>query len=544
MSMNTSLRPSGRTLGAVLDEVAGIQGNRPAVFHFDDVISFGELQSRAREAARALLALGVKRGDRVGVLLGNEPDWLTMCFAAAYVGATYVPFNTWHKSSEIDWMLRHCGISVLVFAPTFLKQNFGALLASLIPELEKATPGDLKAAKYPQLRALVAHGAKVSGAFGWGDFLALAQGVSPEKFAKAAAAVSGDDIAYILYTSGSTAEPKGVMLNHRSLIENSFGLGGRRNINAEDRIWLGSPLFYGLGSANALPIALTHGAALVLQGSFDPGTAIRMIAQTEATTYYGTGNMTRAILDHPDYDRRKVGSMKKGTAGTVPSYKHMTLVEMGVVHASSVYGLTESYGNATVSNHDDPVDAKINTCGTPLPGMEVRIVDPETLKPVAQGEIGLVTLRGHVTPGYFQNPVETARAQLPDGFFNTGDLGRFDEAGRFLFHARLKEVLKSGGINVSPLEVEQLLTQHPDVKDAHVVGMPDKVLGELIVAFVQTDGPVSEDSLRSFVKERAASFKVPHHVLVRTEEQLPRLASGKIARHQLVQEAIRELGAA
>jgi fatty-acyl-CoA synthase len=174
----------------------------------------------------------------------------------------------------------------------------------------------------------------------------------------------------------------------------------------------------------------------------------------------------------------------------------------------------------------------------------VRIVDPETLKPVAQGEIGLVTLRGHVTPGYFQNPVETARAQLPDGFFNTGDLGRFDEAGRFLFHARLKEVLKSGGINVSPLEVEQLLTQHPDVKDAHVVGMPDKVLGELIVAFVQTDGPVSEDSLRSFVKERAASFKVPHHVLVRTEEQLPRLASGKIARHQLVQEAIRELGAA
>jgi fatty-acyl-CoA synthase len=136
--------------------------------------------------------------------------------------------------------------------------------------LEKATPGDLKAAKYPHLRALVAHGVKVSGAFGWGDFLALAQGVSPESFAKVAAAVSGDDIAYILYTSGSTAEPKGVMLNHRSLIENSFGLGGRRNINAEDRIWLGSPLFYGLGSANALPIALTHGAALVLQGASIP----------------------------------------------------------------------------------------------------------------------------------------------------------------------------------------------------------------------------------------------------------------------------------
>lgn len=542
MSAKTLTQPKGRTLGSVLDEVSRSRGSRPAIFHFGDVISYQDLQSRAQMAARALLALGVQPGDRVGVLLGNEPDWLTMCFASAYIGATFVPFNTWHKSSEIDWTLRHCGISTLVFAPTFLKQDFAGILTQLIAELAGANPGELRTARYPQLRALVSLGAKMAGTFGWQEFLDLARGVSADQLAAAAAKVTGSNIAYILYTSGSTAEPKGVMLNHRSLIENSFGLGGRRNINAEDRIWLGSPLFYGLGAANALPIALTHGASLVLQGSFDPRIAIRAIADTKATAYYGTGNMTRAILDHPDYAPAKVATMKKGTAGTVPSYKHMTLVEMGVSQATSVYGLTESYGNATVSNFDDPVDVKINTCGTPVPGMEVKIVNPETFAPLPQGEVGLVLLRGHTTPGYFQNPEETARALLSDGFFNTGDLGRFDEAGRFLFHARLKEVLKSGGINVSPLEVEQLLIMHPDVKDAYVVGTPDKVFGEVIVAFVQCDAAISGDALRSFVKERAASYKVPHHVFVRSEDQLPRLASGKIAKIQLVQEAIRELG--
>ena len=544
MSPNILKRPAGRTLGAVLDEVSAIQGNAPAIFYFDDVISYGDLRSRAREAARALLALGVRRGDRVAALLGNEPDWLTMCFGCAYIGAVFVPFNTWYKSSEIDWTLRHCGVSVLVFTPSFLKQDFGAILNQLLPELAGVNPGELKSAQYPHLRSLVAYGGEFPGTFGWREFLELSRGVALEQFTGAAAKVSGGDIAYILYTSGSTAEPKGVTLNHQSLIENSFGLGGRRNINADDRIWLGSPLFYGLGAANALPIALTHGCSLVLQGSFDPRDAIDCIAKRKATAWYGTGNMARAILDHTDYSPAKVASMKKGTAGTVPSYKHMTLVEMGVSQASSVYGLTESYGNATVSNFDDPVDVKINTCGTPLPGMEMKIVDPQSFEPVSQGEIGLVLLRGHTTPGYYNNPDETARALLPDGFFNTGDLGHLDRAGRFLFHARLKEVLKSNGVNVSPLEVEQLLTQHPDVKDAHVVGVPDKVRGEIIVAFVQSDCPLTEDSMRSFVKERAASFKVPHHVFVRREAQLPRLASGKIAKYRLVEEAMRELGTA
>jgi len=308
-------------------------------------------------------------------------------------------------------------------------------------------------------------------------------------------------------------------------------------------VWLGSPLFYALGAANALPVTLTHGATLVLQGPFDAGRAIEVIEHTRATVWYGTGNMTRAILDHPGYAQRRIGSLQKGNAGTMTEYKRMTLVEMKMTLACGAYGLTESYGQATVQEADDPLEVKLHTNGRALPGMELRIVDPASGEPLRQGETGRVLIRGHITPGYFRNDEENARTLLADGWFDTGDLGSLDAEQRFLFHARLKEVIKTGGINVSPMEVEQLIVKYPRVRDAHVVGIPDPVRGQLIVAFVDTDAPLTEQEIRDFVRERAASFKVPHRVLFRDTEQLPRLASGKVAKWRLAAEATAAFGA-
>jgi fatty-acyl-CoA synthase len=332
------------------------------------------------------------------------------------------------------------------------------------------------------------------------------------------------------------------MLNGRGVVANGFELGVRRGIVADDRVWFGTPLFYGLGATNALPATLTHGATMVLQDYYEAGAAIEVIHRTGATVYYGTGNMTRGMLDHPDYSQAKIGSLQKGNAGTVAEYKRLTLIEMGIKGAVPAYGLTETYGNATVGWPDDPLEAKLETSGAPLPGMELRIVDPATGRDLPQGEVGLVLIRGHTTPGYLDNAEETAKALRPDGFFDTGDLGRLDGDGRFIFHSRLKEVIKSGGINVSPVEVEQLIAGHPDVRDAYVVGVADPVRGELIVAFVDAAAKLAEDDVRSYIKERAAAFKVPHHVLFRSDAQLPRLASGKVAKHRLQEEARRELG--
>lgn len=525
--MTQAIRPAGKTLAAVVAETAHARPAAPAIFYEDRCVSYGELYARAVAAAKGLLGLGVKRGDRIGVVLGNEPDFVVMDLAAGLAGAGFVPLNTWYKAGELKWTAAHCGLSVIVAARRFLKTDYGEVLEALRPEL-------------PELRHLVFTSDPIAGALSWSDFIAAGEGVGAETLA--AAHADPEATALVLYTSGSTAEPKGVRLAHRGVVENGFELGQRREIGPEDRVWIASPLFYALGATNALPAALTAGASIVLQGAFEAGRAIETVRRTEATVYYGTGNMTRAILDHPDYAQRKIGSLVKGNAGTMTEYKRMTLLELGIRRAVPAYGLTETYGNATVGLADDPVEVKLATDGLPVPGMEMVIVDPDTGARLPQGAIGLVLVRGHTTPGYLNNPVETQKVLRPDGFFDTGDLGSFDGDGRFIFHARLKEVIKSGGINISPMEVEQLIAAHPDVRDAFVVGVADPVLGERIVAFVDAAHPVSEASLKSYVRETAASFKTPHHIFFRTEGQLPRLASGKVAKHTLAAEARRELG--
>ncbi|MEI9927007.1 MAG: class I adenylate-forming enzyme family protein [Sphingomonas sp.] len=542
MRFESVARPQGSTLARVFAEKAAASPNHPAILHDGETISYSELDQRIDAAARALLALGIGRGDRIGVLLGNQPEWVIMALAASRIGATFAPLNTWYKQTELAWTLAHCRLKLVVSAARFLRGDFVELWRKVVPEALGAPIGGVSSPAYPALRTLAFVGDAPAGVARWDDFLKLGEQIGGGALRAADAAVSPADAAYVLYTSGSTADPKGVLLSHGGVVGNGFELGLRRAIVPDDRVWLGTPLFYGLGATNALPAALTRGATLVLQGHFDAGRAIEVIERTEASVYYGTGNMSRAILDHADYAQARIGSLQKGNAGTVSEYKRLTLVEMGIRWAIPAYGLTETYGNATAGWPDDPLSAKLETSGTPLDGMEIRIVDPVTRRDLRQGEVGLVLIRGHTAIGYLDNPVETAKAMLPDGFFDTGDLAFFDADGRFHFHSRLKEVIKTGGINVSPVEVEQLIAGHPDVRDAYVVGVAHPVKGELVVAFVDATAALSDADVQGYVKERAASFKVPHHVMFRREDELPRLASGKVAKHKLAEEAKLALG--
>jgi fatty-acyl-CoA synthase len=536
------LRPVGKTLAAVLEEKALLSPGHAAIIYGEETVSYGELLQRTVLAAKALLAAGIAPGSTVGVLMGNEPDWVVLALAASMVGAQFAPLNTWYKTTELGWTLRHCGVTLLIAARRFLKTDYGQIFTDLIPELCYSPPGALCSAVLPQLRDLVMTGEPIPGSTPWTAFLKRGEDLSPGELSAVRRLVDPERAAFVLYTSGSTADPKGVVLNHRGVVENGFDLGQRRNIHAQDRVWLGTPLFYALGATNALPATLTAGATLVLQGAFEAGAAIATIQRAQATVYYGTGNMTRALLDHEDYDHSKIGSLKKGNAGIVAEYKRMTLVEMGISQAVPAYGLTETYGNATVGDVDDPLEIKLRTNGRPLPGMEMIIVDPVNGGQLSTGQTGLVLVRGHTTPGYLHNPIESAKVLRPGGFFDTGDLGYLDTDGRFVFHARLKEVIKSGGINISPVEIEQLIAAHPEVRDAYVVGVDHPVQGELIVAFVDRVSTVSESQLKAYVKDRAASFKTPHHIFFRQEDQLPRLASGKVAKHRLALEARQELG--
>jgi fatty-acyl-CoA synthase len=531
-------RPLALTLGGVLTEMVAREPARPAVHYHGETMTYADLEGEASAAARGLLELGVRRGERVAILFGNRPEWLVAAFAALSIGAIAVPLNTWSKESEIEWTLRHCGVSTLITIDGFLRQDYVEVLGRLIPELGKgAAP---RGPRLPELRSVVVAGRPTPGATGWSELLEAGRRRERTELDERAAAVAAGDEAFILYTSGSTGAPKGVMLRHGSVITSGYEIGARRLVDHDDVVWLGSPLFYGLGATNALPVALTHGASLILDDTFDAGRAIDSIGRHQATVYYGTGNMTQAILDHPTFDPAKIATLEKGTAGIAPEYKRLAIVELGVALATPAYGLTESHGHATGGLPDDPLEVKLHTDGEPLPGVEMLVVDPESGEPLAPGETGRILLRGHIASGYYGNP-EDAVAFRDDGWFDTGDLGRLDAEGRFTFQGRLKEVIKAGGINVSPVEVEQLINTHPDVRDVHVVGLAHPSRGEVIVAFVDARQPIAEAEVREFVAERAASFKVPRHVLFRPPDGLPRLASGKVSKPLLIAEARREL---
>lgn len=504
--------------------------------------SFGEFDQQLDDVARGLLALGVGRGDAVSILAGNSPEWLVSALAAMRIGACVAPMNTWYKSSEMAYQLEHARVKVLFMVPGLLKQDYLAAMGALVPELEESD-GELKSRRFPSLRHVVAlRSPLLPGAVTLDEVVARGVTVPDDKLRSAEAAMDGDDLAFILYTSGSTSRPKAVRLHHAPALANGFEIGERQHLTPDDRVWLAIPLFYGLAAINAMPAVWTHGGCLVLQETFDAGVALQLIEEQRVTVYYGLGNMTRALVDHPSQPERDLSSLEKGLAGLSPEDKRLAIEELGVSRCCSMYGATEHYGNCAVTDADDPLEVKLYTQGHPLPGWEFRVVDPASQAELPQGEVGELRVKGPLTSGYHGDEQATRLAFGADGFFQTGDLAMIDGNGRLRFHSRMKEMLKVGGINVSPREVEEILESHPDVRQAHVVGVPDEARGEQVCAFIERAGDVvDEAALRAYVKERAASFKVPEFIFFRSDSELPRVASGKVPKYELVKEARREL---
>ncbi len=535
---------SSRTVSGLLDEVADRYGDSLAVISDDQRITYAQLREQAGAVARSLLAQGVRRGDRVAALISNRPEWVVAGLAAGLLGATYVPLNTWYKPEELRWTMTHTRAGVLIAEPGFLKRDYSADIAGIDPGIELGTPGDLHLERMPALRSLTYLAGSHPGAFTWDEFLALGASVSDADLAAATAEVDPGDPLFLLYTSGSTAEPKGVALNQGGILENGYGIGERRGVTHTDRIWLGSPLFYGLGAANCFPVFLTHAATLVLQGAFDPEKALDVIEREQCTVFYGMSNMIRMIYESPAYSRERIRSLSKGAAGISQAERRILIEDMGVSGATASYGATELYGNCFGGNPSDSLDLKLETCGFPLPGFRFRVVDPVTFEDLPPGEVGVLLVRGHVIDSYFENPEETKKAITDDGYYLTGDLGAFGPDGYFRYHSRQKEMIKVGGINVSPVEVEQLLLRHPRIREAAVVGVPDEARGEVMVAVLAVSGELSGIDAQAYLRETAASFKTPGHVLVRPSDWVPRTASGKVAKQLLKDKVIEELAAA
>ncbi len=501
---------AARTLPGLLDALADNAPDREFLVYRGERWTYRAFRDEAARLAAGLAAHGIRRGDNVGLLMGNCPEWLAVTFAALSLGARVVAVNTWFRTRELRHVFAKADIRLLVAADRYLGQDYPALLreSGAFRKVETVvilgeTPPD--ALPYAVLR-------REPGAF-----------PGPEP----------DDVAQILFTSGTTAMPKGAQLTHRGIIENMRAIGERMRMGPEDRVWLAINLFWSFAAANALGATLTHGATIVLQHAFEPGEAMALIERERCSIFYGLPNMAHAMWEHPDRSARDLSSLRTGLSIGTPG--EMALLErLGVERILQVYGLTEAYGNSAVCDHDDPKAVRHATCGRPLPGQEFRIVDPET---GLDGERGEIWLRGRNTPGYYNDPERDAEVFAEDGWMKTGDLAEWDDGGRLLFQGRLKEMLKSGGINIAPREIEMFLQDRPGVAEAYVVGLPDSVKGEVPVAVVVPEPGASPDAemLRRACRAELAAYKTPRRIEIVERAALPVTATGKVRKLELVE---------
>ena len=524
--------PQSRTLYGLLHEQAERFPERVAVICGERQATYRDLADAAGRIAAALRAAGIRRGDRVGLLMGNCLEWLECCFGAAGVGATLVPFSTWSKPAELAYLLADADIDALFAVEGFAGQNFAEALAMLVPEAAKAPPGQWRCQGFPRLRRIVMLGGALQP--GWIAYDEFRDADAPAPAEKA----TPEDDALILYTSGSSARPKAVRLQHYGVIENGFNIGERMGLGPDDRVLLAPPLFWSYGAANALPATLTHGAALVLQGRFEPGEWLALIERHRCTAVYTLPSMTGAVLRHPEFRPERVESLRTGLMIGSPEEVRIAAKELGAERICNIYGSTETYGNCCVTPCDWPLDRRMHSQGPPLPGVTLRIVDAESGRVLPAGEPGAVEVTGYVTPGYAgASAAHNAAAFTPDGYFRTGDRGLLDDKGDFQFVARDADIIKRAGINVSPAEIETLLLQHPGVGQAAVVGAAAGERGEAIVAFVvpMPGIEVHPETLREHCRALASSYKVPDRIEIRAA--LPVTETGKLFRRALKEEA-------
>lgn len=527
--------PSGQTIPALLVELEQRFGEREAFVAGARRLTYRQLREQVMRTAAGLAALGVQRGDHVGILMGNRIEWVLAFLAVQQLGGISVGLNTWATPREMEYAMSHAQIRILVAVDRFRRTDWRATLAGMDPDrkLPRLARSVWVAADAQQAPALDASRGEIS----WEAMLAggAQAGLQALEAVEAAGRQVGpDDVAMLLYTSGSTAVPKGILLQHRHWIRNSFHIGERQHVTSEDRLWLAVSLFWSYGSVNAMPNMLTHGACVVLQDHFDAQEALRLIEAERCSILYATPNIVQALRDHPDRPSRDLSSLRTGAIIGTPEQIQVA-VDLGAREICNVYGLSETYGNCAVIDAHEPLDVRLNSVGQPLPDVTVRICHIETGQPLPAGEVGEIRVKGPLFLAYYQEPEKTRESYDADGYFRTGDLGLLDAKGRLYYKGRLKEMVKSGGINIAPAEVEEVLMRHPAVRTAYVIGVPHPTLDEALVAIIvpEAESPPSGDELKALCVREMAAYKVPQRFHFATESQLPLTTTGKVQKMML-----------
>ena len=532
-----------KTIGEILDETAAKYPDNDALVYVDGPrYTYREFKEIVEKVAKGLMAMGIKKGDHVAVWGYNVPEWVILQFATAKIGAVLITVNIYYKSAELEYLLKQSDAKALFLVEKFRDVNYVDTLYKVMPEIKEGK----KSEKFPYFEYAVFMGdKKFPGLMTFQEVIERGKEVSDEELKEVQSTLDCHDVVNMQYTSGTTGFPKGVMLTHYNIVNNAYWVGEYIGMTSNDRLCIPVPFFHCFGCVLGTLASVVHGVTMVPIEIFDAGKVLEAVDREKCTILYGVPTMFVRELNHPDFDKYDLSSLRTGIMAGAPCPMEVMKRVMTDMHAGEIaiaYGLTEASPVITMTKKDDPIEKRVETVGKPLPHIEVKIVEPGTLKEVPRNTPGELVAKGYnIMKGYYKMPEATAKA-IENGWLHSKDLAKMDEDGYVYILGRVDDMIIRGGENVYPREIEEFLYTHPKIKEVQVVGVPHPEYGEEVAAFIQLkEGEnATEEEIKEFCKQNIARYKVPKYIFFTSE--WPMTASGKIQKYKLREIAKEKLG--
>jgi fatty-acyl-CoA synthase len=540
-----------KTVGDVLDEVASKFPEKEALVDFSrgKRFSYKEFLATVNQTAKGFLKLGLKQGDHLALWSPNRWEWTITQFALAKIGVVLVSIDINCKIDQLEYFLRQSDSKSLVLAEGMKGSEYIDMIRQLCPEVKGAPPGKLNSKALPELQNIILLSGRTFGAmFQWKEILDMGKDVPDKMLAERQASCREDHIVTILYTSGTTGAPKGVMSTHFGIINTTLASANNQRITEKDRLCLSVPLSHMFGCVCVTLASVIKGAALVIPSeTFDPPKILEAIEKERCTAIYGSPSAFLALMGDPGYRASNVKSLRTGIMGGAQCPMEVmkkVVGEMGVKEIVIGYGQTESSSWMTMTRPDDDLELRVSTVGKPLPHVEAKIIDPISGKevPTDGSAVGEICGRGFNMKGYYKMPSATANAIDSGGWLHTGDLGSMDGNGYVRTAGRLKEVINKGGEGIFPTEIEEVLFRHPKISNAQVFGVPDKKLGEEVAAWIKLEegATAAEEEIRQYCKEKLPNSHLPRYI--KFVREFPTTPLGKVQKFKMREMATEEYG--
>ena len=537
------------TFSQVLDEMVRRYPDQYAFKYttLDYTRTYAQFREDVDQAAAALISLGVKPGHHVAVWATNIPQWFITFWATVKIGAVLVTVNTAYKIHEAEYLLRQSDTHTLVMIENCRDSDYKAIVEELCPELKNIRPGDpLYAKNLPFLRNVITVGFHMDGCLEWNEFTKRGDSVPREEVRRRAACVRPGDVCNMQYTSGTTGFPKGVMLTHSNIVNNGKIIGDRMDISTADRMMIQVPMFHCFGMVLSMTNCMTHGATVSPMPYFSPKSSLACINSERITCFNGVPTMFIAMFNHENFAKTDFSYMRTGImagANCPPELMRRAAAEMNMTEILSVYGQTEASPGCTMGEVNESLDLRVETVGSAFPGVECKIIDPETGEDLPDGENGEFVARGfNIMKGYYKMPKATGEAIDADGWLHSGDICCRTPEGYYKVTGRLKDMIIRGGENLYPREIEEFYLTHPKIRDVQVVGVPDKRYGEEACAWIilHAGENSDENEMREYGASHMAMHKVPRYFVF--VKEFPMNAAGKILKYKMKEESIQTLG--